>query len=135
MKRIFALTAATLVAGCSMAPNPKRPEPIIPLSWPQGDAYLRQSEATLPTVGYRDILRDPKLQAIIERALAGNQNLRVAIGNVAVARAEYGVAWSDIFRDRFEGQPLKGSALSFGSHTVRGEGAFAEHAAAARPPH
>jgi predicted flavoprotein YhiN len=29
--------------------------------------------------------------------------------------------WSDIFRDRFEGQPLKGVALSFGAHTVRGE--------------
>src|SRR6202020_2307601 len=31
------------------------------------------------------------------------------------------VAWSDIFRDRFEGQPLKGVALSFGARTVRGE--------------
>jgi uncharacterized flavoprotein (TIGR03862 family) len=31
------------------------------------------------------------------------------------------VAWSDVFRDRFEGQPLKGVALSFGSRTIRGE--------------
>jgi uncharacterized flavoprotein (TIGR03862 family) len=31
------------------------------------------------------------------------------------------VAWSDIFRDRFEGQPLKGVALTFGAHSVRGE--------------
>ncbi|MGC1560905.1 MAG: TIGR03862 family flavoprotein [Bradyrhizobium sp.] len=31
------------------------------------------------------------------------------------------VAWSDIFRDRFEGKPLKGIALSFGAHGVRGE--------------
>jgi predicted flavoprotein YhiN len=31
------------------------------------------------------------------------------------------VAWSELFKDRFEGQPLKGVALSFGSHTVRGE--------------
>ena len=31
------------------------------------------------------------------------------------------VVWSDIFRDRFEGQPLKGVALSFGAHSVRGE--------------
>jgi len=28
----------------------------------------------------------------------------------------------DIFRDRFEGHPLKGVALTFGSRTVRGEG-------------
>jgi uncharacterized flavoprotein (TIGR03862 family) len=31
------------------------------------------------------------------------------------------VTWSDIFRDRFEGQPLKGIALSFGADQVRGE--------------
>jgi uncharacterized flavoprotein (TIGR03862 family) len=37
------------------------------------------------------------------------------------ANCGFTVAWSDIFRDRFEGQPLKGVALSFGSHTVRGE--------------
>ena len=37
------------------------------------------------------------------------------------ANSGFTVAWSDIFRDRFEGQPLKGVALAFGSHTVRGE--------------
>jgi uncharacterized flavoprotein (TIGR03862 family) len=31
------------------------------------------------------------------------------------------VDWSDIFRSRFEGQPLKRIALSFGSRSVRGE--------------
>ena len=37
------------------------------------------------------------------------------------ANSGFTVAWSDIFRDRFEGQPLKGVALSFGAHSVRGE--------------
>ena len=37
------------------------------------------------------------------------------------ANSGFTVAWSDIFRDRFEGQPLKGVALSFGPHGVRGE--------------
>jgi len=37
------------------------------------------------------------------------------------ANSGFTVAWSDIFRDRFEGQPLKGVALNFGGHTVRGE--------------
>ena len=37
------------------------------------------------------------------------------------ANSGFTVAWSDIFRDRFEGQPLKGVALTFGSHNVRGE--------------
>jgi uncharacterized flavoprotein (TIGR03862 family) len=31
------------------------------------------------------------------------------------------VAWSDVFRDRFAGQPLKGIALKCGAHAMRGE--------------
>ncbi|MDO9057727.1 MAG: TIGR03862 family flavoprotein [Bradyrhizobium sp.] len=45
----------------------------------------------------------------------------VTISPLRPANCGFTVAWSDIFRDRFEGQPLKGIALSFGSHTVRGE--------------
>ncbi|MDP3076704.1 TIGR03862 family flavoprotein [Bradyrhizobium sp.] len=37
------------------------------------------------------------------------------------ANCGFTVAWSDIFRDRFEGLPLKGIALTFGAHIVRGE--------------
>jgi uncharacterized flavoprotein (TIGR03862 family) len=45
----------------------------------------------------------------------------VAISSLRPANCGFTVAWSDIFRDRFEGQPLKGIALSLGSHTLRGE--------------
>jgi uncharacterized flavoprotein (TIGR03862 family) len=45
----------------------------------------------------------------------------VTISPVRPANCGFTVAWSDIFRDRFEGHPLKGIALSFGPHTVRGE--------------
>jgi uncharacterized flavoprotein (TIGR03862 family) len=37
------------------------------------------------------------------------------------ANCGFTVGWSDIFRERFEGEPLKAIALSFGSLTVRGE--------------
>jgi uncharacterized flavoprotein (TIGR03862 family) len=45
----------------------------------------------------------------------------VAISPLRPANSGFTVAWSEIFRDRFEGQPLKGIALSFESHTARGE--------------
>jgi len=45
----------------------------------------------------------------------------VKISAIRPANSGFTVVWSDIFRDRFEGQPLKGVALSFGSHAVRGE--------------
>ncbi|MBR1231078.1 TIGR03862 family flavoprotein [Bradyrhizobium sp. AUGA SZCCT0182] len=45
----------------------------------------------------------------------------VTISKLRPANSGFTVAWSDIFRDRFEGQPLKGVALTFGARTVRGE--------------
>jgi uncharacterized flavoprotein (TIGR03862 family) len=45
----------------------------------------------------------------------------VAVSPLRPANSGFTVGWSDIFRNRFEGQPLKGIALSFGSHTPRGE--------------
>jgi uncharacterized flavoprotein (TIGR03862 family) len=45
----------------------------------------------------------------------------IAIAPLRAANCGFTVAWSDIFKDRFEGQPLKGIALSFGAHVVRGE--------------
>jgi uncharacterized flavoprotein (TIGR03862 family) len=45
----------------------------------------------------------------------------VAISPLRPANCGFSVAWSDVFRDRFEGQPLKSVVLSFGSHSVRAE--------------
>ena len=45
----------------------------------------------------------------------------VKISPLRPANSGFTVAWSDIFRDRFEGQPLKGVALTCGQHSVRGE--------------
>jgi uncharacterized flavoprotein (TIGR03862 family) len=45
----------------------------------------------------------------------------VAISPLRPANCGFAVAWSDIFRNRFEGNPLKGVALWFRSHDVRGE--------------
>jgi uncharacterized flavoprotein (TIGR03862 family) len=45
----------------------------------------------------------------------------VSISPLRPANCGFTVTWSNIFRDRFEGQPLKGLALTFGAHTARGE--------------
>ena len=45
----------------------------------------------------------------------------VTISPLRPANCGFTVAWSAIFRDRFEGHPLKGVALSSGAHSVRGE--------------
>jgi uncharacterized flavoprotein (TIGR03862 family) len=45
----------------------------------------------------------------------------ITISPLRPANCGFMVAWSELFRNRFEGHPLKGVALSFGEHAVRGE--------------
>src|ERR1700755_431092 len=44
----------------------------------------------------------------------------INVSRLRPANSGFTVAWSDFFRDRFEGQPLKGVALTSGQTTVRG---------------
>ncbi|WP_341208829.1 efflux transporter outer membrane subunit [uncultured Sphingomonas sp.] len=94
---IAALCASAALAGCSLAPTYIRPAPPVPTSWPVGDAYLRQSEAALPSVTYRDIFRDVRLQALIDQALVNNRDLRVAVANIEATRAQYRIQRADLF--------------------------------------
>ena len=94
---IAALCASAALAGCSLAPTYVRPAPPVPTSWPVGDAYLRQSEAALPSVTYRDIFRDARLQTLIEQALANNRDLRIAVANIESTRAQYRIQRADLF--------------------------------------
>ncbi len=45
----------------------------------------------------------------------------IAISSLRPANCGFTVGWSDVFRDRFEGQPLKGGEFRFGAQTIRGE--------------
>jgi multidrug efflux system outer membrane protein len=89
MKRAAPIIALALAGCMSLDPEYARPDPAIPPSWLAGDPYLRESEAALPAVTYKDIFRDPRLQALIEQALVNNRDLRVAAANIAAAREQY----------------------------------------------
>jgi uncharacterized flavoprotein (TIGR03862 family) len=45
----------------------------------------------------------------------------VTLSPLRPANCGFTVAWSEIFRERFQGQPLKSIALTFDTHTLRGE--------------
>ena len=97
MKRVTALVVV-LATGCmSLETKYARPDPTIPASWPAGDAYLKQSEAALPTLTYTDIFRDVRLQALIAQALANNRNLAAAAANIVAAREQYRIQRAEQF--------------------------------------
>jgi multidrug efflux system outer membrane protein len=87
-RRIAAVLTLTALAGCSLAPAYQRPAAPIPPALPQGDAYPAPTEGALPSVSYRDLFRDQRLQTLIAQAFANNRDLRVAAGNLAAARAQ-----------------------------------------------
>ena len=97
MRKALLLFTAVALGGCSLAPAYERPATPVPPSWPVGDAYLRQDEAALPTVTYRDIFRDQRLQVILGQALANNRDLRIAAANIAAARGQYRIQRADLF--------------------------------------
>jgi uncharacterized flavoprotein (TIGR03862 family) len=51
----------------------------------------------------------------------------VEVSPLKPANAGFDVAWSDLFRERFPGGPLKGVALTFGRVRVRGEAMVTRH--------
>lgn len=90
-RSLLSLTAlAFALAGCDMAPKYVRPEAATPVQWPQGASYA-PAEAGQAGMPWRQLFTDPRLQTVIERALANNQDLRSTLANVASARAQYHV--------------------------------------------
>ena len=81
-----------LISGCSLQPVYERPAAPVANAFPSGAAYKSaQGGTTLPAgdIGWRDFLRDARLQRLVEIALANNRDLRVAVLNVEQVRAQY----------------------------------------------
>ena len=98
MRRALAiLLAGSLAGACTLEPRYVRPNPAIPTTWPSGPAYPPATNEALPSVSYRDVFKDPHLLAIIDRALANNQDLAAALANVQIARAQYRVQRAQLF--------------------------------------
>jgi outer membrane protein, multidrug efflux system len=86
--RITALAAAApLLSACSQMPAYERPAPAVPATWPAGTAPATTTVDALPAApDWREIFRDPVLQRLVERALVHNQDLALALANIAEAR-------------------------------------------------
>lgn len=87
MKRLTILAAAALLSACgSMAPRYERPAAPVAATFPMAPA----AEAGTPAaqLPWRRFFAEPRLQRLIELALANNRDLRVAVGNIELARAQ-----------------------------------------------
>lgn len=97
MRRLIGvLLSSAALAGCTLEPSYVRPTPAAPQSWPVGAAYPTATAPPLPSVSYRDVFKDPHLQAIVERAIVNNQDLQIALANVTIARSQYRVQRAEL---------------------------------------
>jgi len=87
---LTALAAALLLSGCvNLAPRYERPAAPVPEHYPDAPADAGSNGAANADVGWRTFFADAKLRGLIELALDNNRDLRVAVLNIAQARAQY----------------------------------------------
>jgi len=96
------VTSVLLVAGCTLEPKYERPAAPVPQTFPNGEAHAAGNVAPTTAkaaadIGWREFFTQPRLQQLIQLALANNRDLRVAALNVEAARAQYRIQRADLF--------------------------------------
>jgi outer membrane protein, multidrug efflux system len=91
---------AVFISGCAYMARPyEQPEFAAPKDWPdtaKAISKASQSQSARPSVAnWRAYFLEPRLQSLIETALANNRDLRVSVARVEEARALYGIARAD----------------------------------------
>lgn len=92
--KILCLTTSLTCASCSVGPNFKLPEVLMPSRWKNGGT----NTADIPVPGeWWRLFGSAELNRLEERAMANNQELRGALARVETARALVGVQQADWF--------------------------------------
>ncbi len=88
------------LAGCTLAPQYKRPEPPVASEWPRGQAYeeytVYQDLPVASQVPWSSFFLDPRLKKVIDIALRSNRDVRTASLTVERVRALYGIQRAEL---------------------------------------
>ncbi|MCO7519346.1 MULTISPECIES: efflux transporter outer membrane subunit [unclassified Pseudomonas] len=95
MPRIILPLLATLLAGCTLAPDYQRPASPAPGQYPAGAAYQDAAASALPR-DWQAVFHDPALRQLLASAMANNRDLRVAVLNVEAYRAQYRIQRAEL---------------------------------------
>jgi multidrug efflux system outer membrane protein len=94
MRKRTALVAALLLAGCSQQPKYVQPALSTAPEYP-ADAWAATAGPRAVDVEWRGFFRDPRLQALIERSLEHNRDLRASVLRIEEARGQYRIRRAD----------------------------------------
>jgi len=90
---LAALLTTLTVSGCTLAPDYQQPASPVPDNMGGGE----QSADQLVLPGWETLFQDPQLQQLIRTALGNNRDLRLALLDVAEARAQYRIDGSALY--------------------------------------
>jgi len=76
------------LAGCTVGPDYKRPEVLLPADWRNGS----EARDSLGDLGWWELFKDPALHELISTAVVANRDVQIAVARVLESRAQLGVA-------------------------------------------
>ncbi|HWX28075.1 MAG TPA: TolC family protein, partial [Steroidobacteraceae bacterium] len=100
MKKASAWAVVALIwvlAACTVGPNFHRPQAAVPPQWTTPAARGVSPGVEPQTDLWWKSFKDPKLDSLIERAVAANYDLKLATARVDEARAANGLAKSEYY--------------------------------------
>ena len=120
---VAGLAAASVVAGCTVGPDFKRPDSASPGSWFAGPKEAVRQPPSLPVAEPVDpnwwtLFNDPVLTGLERRVAAENLDVKVAGVRLAESRAQLGVARAGLF-------PTLGANTSYTRQQPSNNGLFA----------
>lgn len=96
LKTGLSVSAAAILAACSLAPEYQQPSVNIAPTF-QYDMPAEADNIRAAEIGWQDYFADPRLHRLIELALKNNTDLRTAALNAEQVRAQYAIARAERF--------------------------------------
>jgi multidrug efflux system outer membrane protein len=89
---------AALLAGCAVGPDYHRPSTDVPPAWRPEAPWQEAAPKDAALKGnWWELFQDPQLNPLVEQAMTGNQNLRVAAARLEQAHDQLTIARSGLF--------------------------------------
>ena len=93
MNKLLAITLAAVVSGCTIGPDYVKPEINTPKQWRN---TVSNAQNTTNTQWWKQ-LGDPVLNRLIDQAIQGNYDLKIAVARVDQFMGLYGATRSNLF--------------------------------------
>ena len=95
---LLIMCLSSVLVGCKVGPDYKRPELSMPQEWAQRRP-LMEDQGTPDWDEWWNAFEDPILNGLIAEADANNRNLMIAVSRIDQYRARYGIASADLYPD------------------------------------